>query len=87
MLQFGVAGVTQNQTINDDVNIRGFRTTFSLRDGVTKTSFKRNPMFDVERVEVIKGPGAMLLGNNSFLGGGVNFVTRQAPAETRAMSR
>lgn len=77
VLQFGVAGVTQNQTINDDVNIRGFRTTFSLRDGVTKTSFKRNPMFDVERIEVVKGPGAMLLGNNSFLGGGVNFVTRK----------
>jgi len=83
VLQFGVAGVTQNQTINDDVNIRGFRTTFSLRDGVTKTSFKRNPMFDVERVEVIKGPGAMLLGNNSFLGGGVNFVTRQ-PSQQRS---
>ncbi len=75
VLQFGVAGVTQNQTINDDVNIRGFRTTFSLRNGVTKTGYKRNPMFDVERVEVIKGPGAMLLGNNSFLGGGVNFVS------------
>ena len=75
VLEFGVAGVTQNQTINDDVNIRGFRTTFSLRDGVTKTGYKRNPMFDVERIEVIKGPGAMLLGNNSFLGGGVNFVT------------
>lgn len=75
VLQFGVAGVTQNQTINDDVNIRGFRTTFSLRNGVTKTGFKRNPMFDVERVEVIKGPGAMLIGNNSFLGGGVNFVS------------
>ena len=75
VLQFGVAGVTQNQTINDDVNIRGFRTQFSLRDGVTKTSYKRNPMYDVERIEVIKGPGAMLLGNNLFLGGGVNFVT------------
>lgn len=82
VLQFGVAGVTQNQTINDDVNIRGFRTTFSLRDGVTKTSYKRNPMFDVERIEVIKGPGAMLIGNNSFLGGAVNFVTRQ-PKHTR----
>jgi outer membrane receptor protein involved in Fe transport len=75
VLQFGTAGVTQNQTINDDVNIRGFRTTQSLRNGVTKTSFKRNPMYDVERIEVIKGPGAMLLGNNSFLGGGVNFVS------------
>jgi iron complex outermembrane recepter protein len=83
VLQFGVAGVTQNQTINDDVNIRGFRTTFSLRDGITKTSFKRNPMFDVERIEVIKGPGAMLLGNNSFLGGGVNFVTRK-PSRQRS---
>ena len=75
VLQFGTAGVTQNQTINDDVNIRGFRTTQSLRNGVTKVSFKRNPMYDVERIEVIKGPGAMLLGNNSFLGGGVNFVS------------
>lgn len=75
VLQFGVAGVTQNQTINDDVNIRGFRTTYSLRNGVTKTGYKRNPMYDVERIEVIKGPGAMLLGNNSFLGGGVNFVS------------
>lgn len=75
VLQFGTAGVTQNQTINDDVNIRGFRTVQSLRNGVTKTSFKRNPMYDVERIEVIKGPGAMLLGNNSFLGGGVNFVS------------
>jgi len=75
VLQFGTAGVTANQTINDDVNIRGFRTAQSLRNGVTKTSFKRNPMYDVERIEVIKGPGAMLLGNNSFLGGGVNFVS------------
>jgi outer membrane receptor protein involved in Fe transport len=83
VLQFGVAGVTQNQTINDDVNIRGFRTTFSLRDGITKTSFKRNPMFDVERIEVVKGPGAMLIGNNSFLGGGVNFVTRK-PSRQKA---
>jgi len=82
VLQFGTAGVTQNQTINDDVNIRGFRTTFSLRNGVTKTSFKRNPMYDVERIEVIKGPGAMLLGNNSFLGGGVNFVSMK-PTHTK----
>lgn len=78
VLQFAVAGATQNQTINDDVNFRGFRTTFSLRNGITKTSYKRNPMYDVERVEVIRGPGAMLLGNNSFLGGAVNFVSMKA---------
>jgi len=84
VLKFGVAGVTQNQTINDDVNIRGFRTQTSMRDGVTKASFKRNPMFDVERVEVFKGPGAMLMGNNSFLGGGVNLVTVKPTAKREA---
>lgn len=80
VLAVGVSGVTRNQTINDDVNIRGFRTAQSLRNGVTKTSFKRNPMFDVERIEVVKGPGALILGNNSFLGGGVNFVSMRASA-------
>ena len=80
VLAVGVSGVTRNQTINDDVNIRGFRTAQSLRNGVTKTSFKRNPMFDVERIEVIKGPGALIIGNNSFLGGAVNFVSMRASA-------
>jgi len=80
VLAVGVSGVTRNQTINDDVNIRGFRTASSLRNGVTKTSFKRNPMFDVERIEVLKGPGALILGNNSFLGGAVNFVSMRPTA-------
>jgi len=80
VLAVGVSGVTRNQTINDDVNIRGFRTMNSLRNSVTKGSFKRNPMFDVERIEVIKGPGALIIGNNSFLGGAVNFVTMRASA-------
>ena len=84
VLAVGVSGVTRNQTINDDVNIRGFRTASSLRNGVTKASFKRNPMFDVERIEVLKGPGALILGNNSFLGGAVNFVSMRATATPAA---
>lgn len=83
VLQFGVAWVTQNQTINDDVNIRGFRTTFSLRDGITQTSFKRSPMFDVERIEVGKGPVAMLIGNNSFLDVNTTLGTASAPMTAR----
>ena len=74
-LNVGVSGVTSNQTINDDFNIRGFRTMNSLRNNVGKATFKRNPMYDVQRIEVLKGPGAFLLGNNSFLGGAVNFVS------------
>lgn len=84
VLAVGVSGVTRNQTINDDVNIRGFRTSTSLRNGVTKSSFKRNPMFDVERIEVLKGPGALVLGNNSFLGGAVNFVSMRPTATPTA---
>ena len=75
VIQVGAAGVTMNETIRDAFSFRGFNTNHQLRNGVLKTSFKHNPMYDVERVEVIKGPGAMLLGNNTFLGGGVNFVS------------
>jgi len=81
-LDYGVSGVTNNTTVNDDVNIRGFRTWQMMRDGVMVVSFKRNPMFDVDRVEVIKGPSGMLLGNTFFLGGVVNYATKH-PTTTR----
>ncbi len=80
LVKVGTAGVAQNQTSLDDYNIRGFRANYSLRDGVTKSTFKRNPMYDVERVEVLKGPIALTLGNNSFIGGAINLVTRPATA-------
>ncbi|WP_221031952.1 TonB-dependent siderophore receptor [Actomonas aquatica] len=76
-LKFGVSGVTQNQTINDDTNIRGFRASQAMRDGVLKALYKRNPMYDVERIEVIKGPAGMLLGQNGYIGGVINFVSRE----------
>jgi outer membrane receptor protein involved in Fe transport len=80
LVKVGTAGVAQNQTSLDDYNIRGFRANFSLRDGVTKSTFKRNAMYDIERVEVLKGPIALTLGNNSFIGGAINMVTRPATA-------
>lgn len=79
-VRFGVSGVTQNATINDDFNIRGFRTETAMRNGVTKSANRTNPMYDVGRVEVIKGPAAMMLGNNSFLGGAINIVSIQPTA-------
>lgn len=75
-VNFGVSGVTNNTTNSDDVNIRGFRTNQALRDGVMIVSFKRNPLYDVDRVEIVKGPAGMLLGNTLFIGGVVNFVTK-----------
>ncbi len=82
-VRFGVSGVTQNTTISDDFNIRGFRTEQAMRNGVTKNANRTNPMYDVTRIEVIKGPAAMMLGNNSFLGGAVNLVSYQ-PTSTRS---
>jgi outer membrane receptor protein involved in Fe transport len=75
VVSVGVSGVTSNQTINDDFNIRGFRSINSLRNNVRKATFKRNPMYDVERVEVLKGPASLLLADNSFLGGAVNLIS------------
>ena len=84
VLAYGVSGVTQTQTVVDDFDVRGFRSQFVLRDGVTKTTFRPNPMWDVERIEVLKGPGALLLGNNDFLGGAINFITRKPTAKRTA---
>jgi outer membrane receptor protein involved in Fe transport len=74
-MRFGVSGVTQNGNHStDDFNIRGFRVESSMRDGVIQVMNRTNPMFDVERVEIIKGPANMLLGNSSHIGGAVNLV-------------
>jgi len=77
LLRFGVSGVTQNQVISDDVNIRGFRSIGSLRNGIPQGSgITPNKMYDVERVEVIKGPASMVLGGSSTaVGGAVNYIT------------
>ena len=38
-------------------------------------------MYDVERVEVLKGPASLLLANNSFLGGAVNLISLRPTGE------
>ncbi len=81
VLRYGVSGVTQNQSFNDDVNIRGFRAGTPLRNGAVRNATNKGaPLFDIERVEVLKGPGAMLNGSNGGIGGTVNYVTRQPTA-------
>ncbi|MSU69671.1 MAG: TonB-dependent receptor [Opitutaceae bacterium] len=81
VIGYGVSGVVRNQVYLEDVTIRGFRTQFPLRNGTAKFGYLRNSMYDVERVEVLKGPAAMLLGDDTFLGGGVNYITRQPTRE------
>jgi iron complex outermembrane receptor protein len=79
-LRYSVSGVTQNQSFNDDVNIRGFRAGSPLRNGVVTVTNKSTPLFDIERVEVLKGPAAMLNGSNGGIGGSINYVARRPTA-------
>jgi len=80
-LNYGAAGVSNNQRADEDRTIRGFRSMMGLRNGFNLRSYKKIPTFDIERVEVIKGPLQMVLANSSN-GGGVNTITR-APSGTR----
>jgi len=76
-LKYGVSGVTSNEHTRDDLTIRGFRQQMIFRDGIQSTSFIINQLYDVERLEVVKGPAAMVFGNTGVLGGAVNYVARK----------
>lgn len=80
VLRYNVSGVTQNQSFNDDVNIRGFRAGAPLRNGTVTATNKSTPLYDIERVEVLKGPAAMLNGSNGGIGGSINYVSRRPSA-------
>jgi iron complex outermembrane recepter protein len=69
------------------VSIRGVGTTLidTVQPGVgifvdgiyqPNTSYLNNPLTDVERVEVLRGPQGTLYGKNT-LGGAINVITRQ----------
>ena len=74
-LNYGVAGVNNNQRADEDRTIRGFRSYNTLRNGFTIRSYKKLPDYDIERIEVIKGPLNMILAS-SYVGGGVNTITK-----------
>ena len=85
-LQF-VAGIaTTNPGTSDNYfAIRGFATSgVILRDGMQSTTDKgfrtMYDMYNVERVEVLKGPASVLNGRSSP-GGAINLVTKQPQAD------
>jgi len=80
-LNYGTAGVTSLDIIRDDFNIRGFREANTFRDGVVQLGFFNNQVYDLERIEVLKGPVALSFGSGTILGGAVNMISK-APSAT-----
>lgn len=83
-----VSGVTVspvNQGASDGFQIRGFQSTTMYRDGFLLPTIRgggsaKREMANIERVEVLKGPGSLLYGRTEP-GGIVNMVTKQ-PLDT-----
>ena len=65
----------------NDCFIWGFRSGLTLKDGFLYTSNAVGTLYDIDRVEVIKGPAAMEYGQAAYVGGIINFVSRQ-PTDT-----
>lgn len=76
----GVAFIQSPQGL-PTFSVRGFSQTSTTTNGVTDRGASQTNVFGVERVEVLKGPQAILSGAGS-LGGGVNVVMKKPQAET-----
>ena len=97
LAQFGLLHVRDGTgTPNQQVDLRGFGTsgdqnTLILLDGIriseneqTSAQLSAIPLEEIERIEVMRGSGAVLYGSGAS-GGTVNIITRRAvPGSTRA---
>lgn len=61
-------------------SVRGFNNPATTTNGIPDRNAAQTSVFGVERVEVLKGPQAILAGNGS-LGGGVNVVLKKPTAD------
>ncbi|WP_266006959.1 TonB-dependent siderophore receptor [Paucibacter sp. PLA-PC-4] len=61
-------------------SVRGFNNPATTTNGIPDRNASQANVFGIERVEVLKGPQAILAGNGS-LGGGVNVVLKKPSAE------
>lgn len=82
----GVPGVNTNYDMRGEgVYIRGFQADSGdiYRDGVRESGQVRRSTANVERIEILKGPGAVLYGRGSG-GGVINLVSKQARFDAKS---
>ena len=75
-LNYAASGVTNRVGYREDFTIRGFRQA-PLRDGTPYPQLGFTPFYDIERVEIIKGPTALMFGTFGNLSGSINYVTKR----------
>ena len=80
---YGPGGVNNPEGVTSNINgvqikMRGFITNNVLRDGFYRGS--PSDAINIERVEVVQGPNALLYGTGNF-GGVVNYLTKK-PQDT-----
>ncbi len=67
--------------VGDNLFIRGYNAQADTYiDGIRDSGSQSREIFDIEQVEVVKGPNSAY-GGRSSAGGGVNLVSKQARAE------
>ncbi len=76
---YGPGGVNNPEGVTSNINnvqmkIRGFITQNTLRDGFYRGNFTDS--VNIERIEVVEGPNALLYGTGNF-GGVVDYLTKQ----------
>ena len=76
VLKYGASGINKRTTILGDMFMRGFRVRTFLRDNIGYASNINAPLYDIDRIEVVKGPAAMVYGQSSSTGGAINYVTK-----------
>jgi len=78
-----VAGVvyTASPQGTPTYSIRGYGQTETMSNGLTNSAAANTNVMGVERIEVLKGPQAILAGSGA-LGGAVNIVTKKPQAQT-----
>jgi catecholate siderophore receptor len=67
--------------VGDNLFIRGYNAqTDTYIDGIRDSGSQSREIFDIEQVEVVKGPNSAY-GGRSSAGGGINLVSKQARAD------
>jgi iron complex outermembrane receptor protein len=79
VLEYAGSGVTNRVAYREDFTVRGFRQA-PLRDGTPYPNYGFVAMYDIEKIEVIKGPTALMFNSYGNISGGVNFVTKDPTA-------